>query len=70
MVVPSVVLSATLSRILGALLVIVRRPGDYGAKVGDTTVSPRAPVSHFLKMDDVSRRVVSGGLRTTEAKVG
>ena len=35
----------------GTILALVHRSGDCGTTVGDTTVSPLAPISHFLALD-------------------
>jgi len=42
---------------------------EYGVMVGDMRVSPPALASYFLRLDDISRRVVSGGFLTTGEKL-
>ena len=52
-----------------AFLVGVHRTGDRGVLVGYTTVSPLAPVSHFMEPDGICYYIVvlfnSGGKKIT-----
>ena len=57
----------TTNRTLSVSLVIVRRRGDHGAIVGDTTASPLAPVSRSLTLDNISLTERSLGFRAAEA---